>query len=61
MQCIKGTILHTVKKRITLNNNALFQNGFKTFCLIDYTILLQEAKKLDWNSERMLGLKKLSQ
>ena len=59
MQCIKGTILHTVKKRITLNNNALFQNGFKTFCLIDYTTLLQEAKKLDWNSERMLGLKKL--
>jgi hypothetical protein len=58
MQCIKGTILHTVKKGITLNN-ALFQNGFKSFCLSDYTILLQEAKELDWNLERILGLEKL--
>ena len=60
MQCIKGSILHTIKKkkRIVMNN-ALFQNGFKTFSLIDYAILLQEAEELNWNSERILGLKEL--
>ena len=58
MQCIKGSILHTMKKRIT-TNKALFQNGFKTFCLTNYAILLHEAKELNWNSERILGLKEL--
>ena len=60
MQCIKGSILHTIKKkkRIVMNK-ALFQNGFKTFSLIDYAILLQEAEELNWNSERILGLKEL--
>jgi hypothetical protein len=58
MQYIKGTILHTIKERKTINQ-ALFQNSFMTFCLIDYALSLQEAEKMIWNSERMLGLRKL--
>ena len=56
MQSIKGTILHHVKKRVIIND-ALFQNKFKTFDLINHITLLQEMA--DWNSEIILGLKVL--
>ncbi|RGB38455.1 hypothetical protein C1646_755712 [Rhizophagus diaphanus] len=40
---------------------ASFQNAFKTFYLVDHSILLQEAKELNCNSERILGLGRLPQ
>lgn len=58
MQCIKGSILNTMRKKITINN-ALFQNAFKNFYLIGHAALLQEAKEFNWSSERILGLNEL--
>ncbi|RGB39098.1 hypothetical protein C1646_754968 [Rhizophagus diaphanus] len=46
IQCIKGSILHTMKER-NIINSASFQNAFKTFYLVDHNILLQEAKELN--------------
>ncbi len=49
------------KDRTTGNNISFqkFQNNFKILFLSDYDILLQEAKQLNWSSERILGLKEL--